>query len=143
MSSQDEVRKASARFYAALNSMANGDSGAMEAAWSTSAEATAQHPIGGIDLGAEAVLGSFAKVASIAQGGQIALAEQRIDAGAEMAVETGIERGTLTLAGHPATIEHRVTNVYRREAGGWKIRHHHTDQSPAMLDILARLREAG
>jgi ketosteroid isomerase-like protein len=32
-----------------------------------------------------------------------------------------------------------VTNVYRREADGWKMIHHHTDLSPAMLDVLADL----
>jgi len=37
------------------------------------------------------------------------------------------------------SMEHRVTNIYRREAGGWKIVHHHTDVSPVMLDLLSRL----
>lgn len=36
-------------------------------------------------------------------------------------------------------IEHRVTNIYQREAGAWKIVHHHTDTSAAMLEILSRL----
>jgi ketosteroid isomerase-like protein len=51
----------------------------------------------------------------------------------------GVEQGQLKLAGHQAAIEHRVTNVYQREAGAWKLVHHHTDTSPAMLDILKRL----
>lgn len=143
MSNMDAVRKASARFYAALNNMANGDSAAMAAAWSKGPEATAQHPIGGLELGTEAILGSFAKVASMAEGGKVALVDQRIDVGEGMAVETGVEKGTLTLAGHTAAIEHRVTNVYRLEGGDWKIRHHHTDLSPSMLDILARLQAKG
>ena len=37
------------------------------------------------------------------------------------------------------SLRHRVTNIYRREAGAWKLVHHHTDISPAMLDVLARL----
>ncbi|MEO6354113.1 MAG: hypothetical protein ABI656_00070 [bacterium] len=36
------------------------------------------------------------------------------------------------------TINHRVTNIYQREAGGWKLIHHHTDLVPAMLDVLNR-----
>jgi hypothetical protein len=36
-------------------------------------------------------------------------------------------------------IEHRVTNIYHREAGSWKMVHHHVDVSPAMLDIVSRL----
>ena len=39
-------------------------------------------------------------------------------------------------------LHHRVTNVYRRNDGDWKLAHHHADPSPAMLDILKRLREA-
>jgi predicted ester cyclase len=38
------------------------------------------------------------------------------------------------------SFEHRVTNVYRREAGGWKrVYHHHSDPSPAMQDGRERL----
>ena len=50
--------------------------------------------------------------------------------------------GEATLAGEHIEIDQRVTNVYRREAGGWKIVHHHTDLSPAMLELLARLQQA-
>jgi ketosteroid isomerase-like protein len=35
-----------------------------------------------------------------------------------------------------------VTNIYRREAGGWRVVHHHTDVSSEMLDVLARLKAA-
>jgi hypothetical protein len=29
--------------------------------------------------------------------------------------------------------------IYRREAGTWKIVHHHTDLSPVMIDLVASL----
>ncbi len=35
-----------------------------------------------------------------------------------------------------------MTNIYRREAGEWKLVHHHADISPAMLGILERLQAA-
>lgn len=57
-----------------------------------------------------------------------------------MAHEVGVEAGTITLASLTATVEHRVANVYRREAGNWRMLHHHTDLSPEMLDALARLK---
>ena len=56
-----------------------------------------------------------------------------------MAFEAGVEYGRLKLAGQSVTIEHRVTNLYQREAGAWKIIHHHTDTSPEMLDVLSQL----
>jgi SnoaL-like domain len=80
--------------------------------------------------------------AGIASAGDIRLAQQHIVAAGDMAYEVGVETGTITLVGLAATIEHRVTNIYRREAGGWKVVHHHTDVSPAMLDVLARLKAA-
>ncbi|HTX70324.1 MAG TPA: nuclear transport factor 2 family protein, partial [Thermoleophilia bacterium] len=67
---------------------------------------------------------------------------QTIHSGADLAYETGIERGMVKVAGETVTIDQRVTNVYRREPDGWKIVHHHTDLSPAMLGILERLQAA-
>jgi hypothetical protein len=55
MSAEDEVRKASQQFYAALNRMANGDGGGMADIWSHSATVTTMHPIGGREVGWDAV----------------------------------------------------------------------------------------
>jgi ketosteroid isomerase-like protein len=122
--------------------MAAGDALPMADVWARSDDVSAQHPIGGRDQGYDAVVGSFAKVADVAGGGEIRLTEQQIVAGSDMAVETGVEVGTLVIAGHTATIHQRVTNVYQRTGGDWKLAHHHTDLSGAMLDILKRLSEA-
>jgi ketosteroid isomerase-like protein len=142
MSANEDIRAASARFYAALNSMAAGDASPMSDAWVKGFEVSAQHPIGGRDEGYDAVIASFTKVAEIAGGGEIKLLEQKIYAGSDMAVETGVETGTLVIAGHQATVHHRVTNVYRKIDGDWKLAHHHTDLSEAMLDVLKRLGQA-
>jgi ketosteroid isomerase-like protein len=56
-----------------------------------------------------------------------------------VAYEAGVEYGQLKLSGNQVNIEHRVTNIYQREAGAWKLIHHHTDTSPAMLDVIIRL----
>lgn len=142
MSALDQIRAASDRFYGALNQMAAGKAAPMADAWAQSEEVSAQHPIGGRDQGYDTVIDSFSKVAAIAGGGEIRLLEQKITAGADMAVETGVEAGTLVIAGHTATIQQRVTNVYRLVNEEWKLFHHHTDQSQAMLDILKRLNDA-
>jgi ketosteroid isomerase-like protein len=142
MTNPDDVRRASVAFYDALNKMAHGDDTAMQNAWVKGNGVTAQHPIGGRDIGFDTVMASFSKVAEIAGGGDIRLEEQSINTGSDMAVETGVEVGTLIIAGHEAKIEHRVTNVYQRQEGAWKLAHHHTDLSPSMLKILERLTEA-
>jgi ketosteroid isomerase-like protein len=142
MSSEDEVRTASAQFVAALNSMMVGDAAPLAEVWSHGADVSTMHPIGGRQTGWDEVRGSFEQVAQLASGGHGELRDQSIQVGGDLAYEVGIEQGQITLAGEQIAIEHRVTNVYRREAGGWKIVHHHTDLSPAMLDLLGRLQAA-
>jgi ketosteroid isomerase-like protein len=138
-SPEDEVREASKRFYAGLNRMANGDAASLADIWSQGADATTMHPIGGREVGWGKVQESFQQVAQVASEGLIRLDDQLIRVTGDLAYELGIERGTLKLVGQQAAIDGRVTNIYRREAGKWKIVHHHTDISPAMLEILNRL----
>jgi ketosteroid isomerase-like protein len=139
MSLKEEVRKASKQFYAGLNSMANGDSGPLADIWSHKGDVTAMHPIGGREVGWDAVRGSFEQVAKLASNGKIELKDQIIEVDGDLAYEVGIEAGQLALAGEQVTIDHRVTNIYQRQAGVWKIVHHHTDISPAMMNVLRRL----
>lgn len=139
MTAVNDICAASAKFYAALTSIAAGNAAPMAEAWAKGTAVSAQHPIGGRSAGFDTVMASFAKVASIAGGGEIGITDQLIDAGADLAVETGIETGSLVIGGMKAAIHQRVTNVYRKTDSGWKLAHHHTDLSPAMLDILKRL----
>lgn len=139
MSTEDQVREASRKFYAALNDMANGNAGAMADVWSHSASVTTMHPIGGRQTGWAEVEGPWNQVAQLASGGKVELRDQHLQISQDMACEVGTEYGHLTMAGERVAIDQRVTNVYRREGGEWRVVHHHTDLSPAMLDILSRL----
>jgi ketosteroid isomerase-like protein len=139
MSAEEDVRRASKQFYAALNRMANGDAGPMAGAWSHGPDVTALHPIDGREMGWDAVNASFERFAQIATDGNIALKDQLIRVEGDVAYELGVEEGECKLGGHPVAIRHRVTNIYRRESGGWRMTHHHSDTSPAMLDVLATL----
>jgi ketosteroid isomerase-like protein len=133
------VSKASKAFYSALNQMANGDASAMAGIWSHTKEATSMHPIGGREVGWTKIRGPWAQVAQLCSGGKVALKQQKINVSGTMACETGMETGHIIVAGSRIDINHRVTNVYRREGGSWKIVHHHTDLSQPMIDLLARL----
>jgi ketosteroid isomerase-like protein len=139
VSKEDEVRKASEQFYAALNRMTNGDAGPLSKIWSQGPAVTTMHPIGGREVGWDKVRESFQKVAQIASEGRVRLDEQAIQVTGDLAYELGVERGQAKFAGQQVSLEHRVTNIYRREAGGWKIVHHHTDISPAMVKIVSSL----
>jgi ketosteroid isomerase-like protein len=139
MSTEDEVRKASEQFYAALNRMIKGDASSLSDIWSHSASVTTMHPIGGREVGWDAVKGSFDQVAKVASDGKAELKDQLIRVFGDVAYEVGIEHGQFKLAGKPVIIDNRVTNIYHREAGAWKIVHHHVDISPEMVDILHQL----
>ena len=139
MSTEDQVRQASQQFYSALNRMANGDAGPMAGIWSHNTAVTTMHPIGGLEIGWDKVKEPWQQVAQLASSGQVKLNNQLIQVSGDMAYEVGTEQGHFILAGEEVNVDLRVTNVYRREAGAWKIVHHHTDVSPAMLDVLSRL----
>jgi len=139
MSTEDEVRNASKQFYTALNRVANGNADALADSWSHSAAVTVMHPIGGRQVGWDAVRASFEQVAQLASDGQVEVKDQLIRIVGELAYEVGIEHGHVKLAGQPVTLDYRFTNIYQREGGMWKLIHHHTDTSPAMLAVLSRL----
>jgi ketosteroid isomerase-like protein len=139
VTTEDEVRDASSQFYAALNTMANGDAGPLGDIWSQSADVTTMHPIGGREVGWDAVKASWEGVAGVASDGKIELRDQLVRVAGDMAYEVGTEHGAFKVGGEDIAIEHRVTNVYQREGGVWKITHHHTDLSPAMMDVLSSL----
>ena len=133
MPAENEVRAAASQFYAALNSVLNGDAGPMAAVWSQATDATTMHPIGGRQVGWDQVWGSWQQVAEIASGGSVALGDQLIRVIGDAAYELGTERVDATLAGNPVRREVRVTNIYQREAGVWRIVHHHADAAPEMM----------
>ena len=57
----------------------------------------------------------------------------------DVAYTLGTEHGQAKLGDETLRIDWRVTNIYRREAEGWKIVHHHTDVSPALVETIGRL----
>jgi ketosteroid isomerase-like protein len=142
MSAEDDVRKASQKFYGALNLMANGNSNSLADIWSHSPLVTTMHPIGGREVGWDAVRQTWEQTAQFAAEGKVEIKDQLIRVAGDMAYEVGIEKGQFKLAGEKVSIEQRVTNIYQKEGGGWKIVHHHTDLSPSMLEVLGRLQAA-
>lgn len=141
MQAEKEVRAASAKFYAALNRMLNGDAGSLTDIWSHGATVTTMHPIGGREVGWDQVKKSFEQVAQLTSAGQVKLSDQLIQLAGDIAYELAVEHARFTLAGQPVAGDCRVTNIYRRESGNWKVVHHHTDATPALLDVVSRLKK--
>ena len=130
MAAEDEVHQASEQFYAALNRTLDDDSGPMEEIWSHGSDVSAMHPTRGRMLGWEEVrASSWERSAQASSGAQVALDDTVVVPISEDAAYTlGTEHGQ--------GIDWRVTNIYRREADGWKIVHHHTDFSSEVAQAL-------
>jgi ketosteroid isomerase-like protein len=142
MSTEDEVRNASNQFYAALNKMVNGSSQSLSDIWSHSPAVTTMHPIGGREVGWKDVWATWDQTAKVASNGQVKLQDQIIRVAGDMAYEIGIENADFRIAGQKVTDQVRVTNIYQKESGTWKIVHHHSDLSLAMVEILHKLQKA-
>ena len=139
MSAEDEVRKASRQFYAALNRMLNGDATSLAAIWSHGPGVTTMHPIGGRQVGWNDVWGSWNQVSKVASDGKVELKDQLVRCVGDLAYELGEEHASFKLGGQVISGQPRVTNVYQREDGEWKMIHHHSDAAPAMIEAVSRL----
>ena len=139
MSNVEEVREASKKFYEGLNRMANGESNTLASAWLQNDNATAMHPIGGRDVGWKEVENSFNQVAGVVSDGKVELKDQLIRDLGDAAFEVGIEKAQFKVAGMEVKAEIRVTNIYQKENGSWKMVHHHTDIAPSMIEALQKL----
>ena len=142
MLTQDQVREASKRFYEGLNLMANGKNGNFGEVWSQNPKSTAMHPIGGRDLGWDAVKNSFEQVGNLASSGKVELKDQLINVLGDTAYEIGTEHASFQLAGKEVAGEIRVTNIYHLDDGKCKMVHHHTDVAASMVNVLNSLQAA-
>jgi len=133
MSAEDEVRQASEQYYAALTGLLTGDAGPLMQIWSHSPDVTAMNPYVGREVGWQQLKPVIERIAQLCQGSQATLWLQNrlILVGGDLAYETGIESGDGIIMGKQTTINHRVTNIYRHEAGAWKMVHRHTDLNQA------------
>jgi ketosteroid isomerase-like protein len=137
MAAEDEVQQASEQFYAALNRTLDGDSSPMEQIWSHGSDVSAMHPFGSRSLGWEEVRAGWEQAAQAFSDGQVALDDLvAVPISEDAAYTLGTEHGQAKVGDASIGIDWRVTNIYRREADGWKIVHHHTDFSKEVAQAL-------
>jgi ketosteroid isomerase-like protein len=46
----------------------------------------------------------------------------------------------MTADGKPVEVRFRATNIFRKEQGGWKMVHHHTDLSAGLIDATGEVK---
>ena len=141
MAVEDEVRQASDQSYGALNQMlSTSDPGPVTAVWSKGQQGSTMHPIGGREVGREQVLATWKQAGPAFSEGRATVEDLVVVPLTEdVAYTIGTERFEGEVGGEQVHGEWRATNIYRREDGGWKIVHHHTDASPELQELLRRL----
>ena len=88
-------------------------------------------------VGWDEVGASWEQAAQAFSGGHVTLDDMVVVPISEDAAYTlGTEHGQASIGEQTVGIDWRVTNIYRREADGWKIVHHHTDFSKEVAEAL-------
>lgn len=118
--------------YAALNVMLTGDAAPVLAVWSAADDVTYAGPFGGFTSGRAGIVEAFEASAAMHLQGRIEVTDVQMvesgDMGYTVCTEHGIDH---VVDGQPVNLTHRATNIFRREADGWHLVHHHTDASGA------------
>jgi ketosteroid isomerase-like protein len=119
-----------ARLRAAMAQVANGDVSGIKALYSQTAEATSFYGWGGYEKGWEAVSRRWDWAGRQFQGGTVSYENVTTVVTAELAYTTDIESFSVRMAGldQPTGWSNRVTHVFRREAGGWRLLHRHANR---------------
>lgn len=122
---------------AAEDAMYRGDPGPFKELWSQTDDVTLFGAFGPCKTGWTQVTKTMDWVASRYRDGTVQSDYERVYEGADLAYTVGYERGQVRLDGGPAVSQTiRVTQIYRRENGQWRLVHRHgdfapVDQSPA------------
>jgi ketosteroid isomerase-like protein len=134
----DAVRQADARFGEALTLMMQGDNAPLKSLLSHRPDATAFLGWGGYEQGGteldERWDWAMAQFAAMRAQGRVMLSRETeylsSVAHGDLGYTTAIERATFSRPGGGSTDEQvlRVTHIFRREDGDWKLVHRHVDR---------------
>jgi ketosteroid isomerase-like protein len=125
--SEQAVAAAVANFYIALNAMFTGNGQPMMAAWSHGKDVTYMGPDGHYLIGWDQIGPTWNAQAARKLGGHVDAQQLHSVVGTDLAVVNCIESGENIVDGKAETVRLRATNVFRKEAGGWKLIAHQTD----------------
>lgn len=131
MTDHDEIAKAAAGFYAALNALFEGELGPMVEVWSHADDVTYMGPDGGFQVGWKDVLADWERQAAMKLGGRVEPEGMRIAVSGDLAVTHNYEKGeNVNTGGKSGSVSIRATNLFRRENGAWQMIGHHVDTLP-------------
>jgi ketosteroid isomerase-like protein len=120
------------RVGAALAAMASGDPKPYIGCWAETEDATLFGAWGTIEKGPRRLAETFRWVGGRFKGGSLVPENTVAFASEDLAYTVGFERGEVAADdGPPRPMTIRVTHVYRRIDGAWRLVHRHADYPPA------------
>lgn len=129
-----EIEKVNNQFYEALNLMLIGDLSLMISIWSHTADVTYIGPEGDIVVGWSQVQNRWEEQAAMNIGGEVLPRNVHFITNETLAIAQNWEIGNTLIDGKSKKVALRVSNIYRKEDGKWKMVSHQTDP----LSILDR-----
>lgn len=138
----DDLREMLARTIAALGHLVNGDPAPYSALWSHADDVTVMGGFGSYVVGWEQVRQNTEVAASRFRGGHlVGVEELAVGHDGDLAYAVWIERGEVRVEGQPepGRLAVRVTHLFRREAGTWRIIHRHGDPITEIREAAAVL----
>lgn len=137
------VREAIERLHAAMAKVAMGDTSAIKALYSHTVDATSFYGWGGYEKGWEGVARRWDWAGSQFQGGAVSYENVTTVVTADMFFVTDIETySSQRMAGVEGMTgwSNRVTHVFRREDGDWRLVHRHANRFEAQFEPATRLK---
>lgn len=139
---ETSVKAAIARLHAAMAKVANGDVSAIKSLYSQTADATSFYGWGGYEKGGEAVSKRWDWASTQFRGGSVRYENISTVVTPDMFYLTDIETfENQRVAGVEGTTgwTNRVTHIFRREAGEWRLLHRHGNRLEAQHEAAAKL----
>jgi ketosteroid isomerase-like protein len=136
------VQAAIDRLHAAMAKVANGDVSAIKALYSHTADATSFYGWGGYEKGWDNVARRWDWAGSQFKGGRVRYENVSTVIAPELfyvtEIETYADQSMANVEGKTGW-SNRVTHIFRREAGEWRLVHRHGNRLEAQFEPSARL----
>jgi len=134
-----------ANLHAAMARVANGDVSGIKALYSHGDDATSFYGWGGYEKGWDAVSRRWDWAGQQFKGGSVSYENVTTTVGADLAYTTDIETFKVDMAGMdgPAQWSNRVTHIFRRADGEWRLVHRHANRLEERHEPSTRLRPVG
>lgn len=143
MSDDEALERAIERMAKAAQGFVNGDPGGFTALWSHREDVTIFGGYGSGERGREEIVARLAWASSRFRGGELDYEPITSGSSGDLGYAIGIERGRATVEGcdEPGELCLRVTHLFRREEGEWKLMHRHADAVVSVISPDALLQQ--